>query len=133
MKKALREEVLNLIRKGVVYYGVGGARGFDLLAAEVVIQLREVYPNIKLIMVLPCENHYVSWNHNDRERFRKISSRADKIKVLSNKYYDGCMLARNRHLINNSSYLICYKRFEHGGTIYTDKYAQEKNIEIIYL
>lgn len=42
-----------LYERGVRYYGVGGALGFDTLAAQTVIRLRESYPGMKLILVLP--------------------------------------------------------------------------------
>ena len=41
------------------------------------------------------------------------------------------MQQRNRHLVDNSSYLICYKRKNTGGTVYTYNYAKKKNLHII--
>ena len=42
-----------LIEKGIQYFGSGGAMGFDLLAAEVGLELRKRHSHIRLIMVLP--------------------------------------------------------------------------------
>ena len=51
----------------ITEYGVntfidGGALGFDTIAAETVIEMREKYQNIKLVMYLPCYGP-VSYTH----------------------------------------------------------------------
>ena len=40
--------------QGIRAYEAGGALGFDALAAQTVIRLRESCPGMKLILVLPC-------------------------------------------------------------------------------
>lgn len=133
IKKELRIEIENLINKGVIFYGTGGARGFDLIAAEVVLELKQKYPYIRLILVLPCFNQTKYWNLQDEKKYNIIKSKSDKIKVLSVDYYNGCMFARNRHLVDNSAYIICYKRKNTGGTAYTVDYAKKQHLSIIYL
>lgn len=44
----------DLMAKGVVYFGVGGAIGFDMIVAEYLIDLRERQgKKIKIISVIP--------------------------------------------------------------------------------
>ena len=52
------QEAETLIRNGYRFFGAGGARGFDSLAAEVMIKLKEKYPHIHLILVLPFPRPY---------------------------------------------------------------------------
>lgn len=52
--KALKIEIIKLIEREYCYFGVGGALGLDTLAAQVILELRQVYLHIKLILVLPC-------------------------------------------------------------------------------
>ncbi len=52
----LKRTVEKLILNGYCYFGAGGALGFDTLAAECVLYLKKQYPQIKLILVLPCKN-----------------------------------------------------------------------------
>ena len=54
-----KEVVIELIGKGVKYFGTGGAIGYDTLAAHAVLSLKEKYPFIKLIVVCPCKNQKV--------------------------------------------------------------------------
>ena len=49
----LKTLVIKLINDGFTDFYAGGALGFDALAAQTVLMLREYYPNIKLILVLP--------------------------------------------------------------------------------
>lgn len=48
------EAIEGLIKKGYLYFGAGGALGFDTIAAFAVLKLKERYPDIRLILVLPC-------------------------------------------------------------------------------
>lgn len=123
--------VENSIKSGYRYFGVGGALGFDTIAALVVLKLRESYPSIKLILVLPCLNQIRGWSTEDIEIYENIKKQADKIVYTSKEYTRGCMHKRNRHLANNSSLCICYLTEEKGGTYYTVKYAQENQLAVV--
>lgn len=133
IKLLLKQTLIELINNGIIYFGAGGARGFDMLAAQTVLELKLTYPHIKLILVLPCSNQTVGWNHDDIRKYERIKKDADKIKILSENYYNGCMLARNRHLVNYSSICICYRRKPYGGTAYTVRYAVKRGLRIIEL
>ena len=54
MVQRLRDTITNVITEGVTDFYDGGAIGFDMLAAETVIELKTEYPDIKLHMLLPC-------------------------------------------------------------------------------
>ncbi len=112
----------------MIYFGAGGARGFDTLAAQTIIELKQTYPQIKLILILPCKNQTLKWSEKDISSYEYLKSKADKIVILSDKYYNGCMQARNRHMVNHSKYIICYKRKTSGGTAYTVNYANKKGL-----
>ena len=135
-KKAIfdktREVAVSLIEKGVRFFGVGGAIGYDTIAAHVILSLKEQYPFIKLIVVCPCKNQDLKWNEVDKRVYRDILNSADKVVVLADTYYDGCMQARNRHLVDDSKYCICYLTRSFGGTYSTVRYAEEcKRIVIV--
>ena len=131
IKSRLRSVIKNLISEGIIYFGAGGALGFDILAAQVVLELKETYPEIKLILVLPCYNQTAKWKKEDIEIYENIKSQCDKY-VYTSKEYDGeCMFKRNRHLVDNSGYCICYMNKQNGGTAYTVNYAKQNKVEVI--
>lgn len=120
-----------LVSKGFKYFGTGGALGFDTIAAQAVLSVKETHPEIKLILVLPCENQTKYWKQQDIDVYNDIKLRADKVKVLAPHYYNGCMQKRNRHLVDCSSACICFLTKHEGGTAYTVDYAKQKGLDII--
>lgn len=134
IKNSLIGEVIKLINQGVIYYGAGGALGFDTLAAQTIIELREDYPQIKLILIIPCKDQADKWNYENKRIYEDIKSDADKTVYLSEKYENGCMLKRNKHMVNHSGFVIAYwDGRKYGGTYYTINYAKKLNREIILL
>ena len=105
--------------------------GFDTLAAQVVLRLRERYPQIRLILVLPCLNQTRGWAQADIDAYEEIKHCADKVTYTSEHYFRGCMQKRNRHLADNSSVCICYLTKPTGGTAYTVNYARRSGLRII--
>lgn len=131
IKKRLEKVIEESIQTGYLYFGAGGALGFDTLAANVVIKLRSKYPDIKLILVLPCKTQTRGWKQSDIDEYKRIIKDADKVVYTSENYYSGCMHKRNRHLVNNSSLCICYLTEDNGGTFYTVNYAKQNGLSIV--
>lgn len=129
--KRLRDVVIASIKDGYLYFGAGGALGFDTLAAQTVLDLKKDYPQIKLILVLPCKTQTRGWNQEDIEEYNRIMKTADKVVYTSQDYYNGCMHKRNRHLVDNRSRCICFLTEKTGGTFYTVNYASEHGLMII--
>ncbi len=131
VSKALEKTVIESINNGYCYFGAGGALGFDTMAALTVLRLKNKYPQIKLILVLPCKNQTRNWKAADIEKYEHIKSQADKVVYTSKEYTQDCMHKRNRHLVDNSSLCICYLKKQSGGTAYTVNYAKENGLKII--
>ncbi len=131
IQEKTKNAVIALINKGVIFFGVGGARGFDTIAAEIILELKKQFPHIKLILILPCAEQTKGWSKYEINKYQDILKKADKIRLLSSFYYNGCMHVRNRHMVNHSAYCICYCRKTIGGTAYTRNYAIQKGLEMI--
>ena len=122
----------------VTDFYTGGAVGWDALAALTVLKLRESYPEVKLHLVLPCpfEEQSAKWNEAQKAEYQHILGLADSVEQVSDRYYNGCMKARNVRLVELASdYCICYwnpKNFR-SGTGQTVRMAQKKGIEVINL
>lgn len=131
ISKRLEDTLLTLIEQGYCYFGAGGAVGFDTLAAQTVLRLRERYPQIRLILVLPCLNQTRGWQQADVDIYEELKRRADKVTYTSESYFRGCMQKRNRHLVDNSSGCICYLTKPTGSTAYTVDYARCMGLQVI--
>jgi len=122
----------------VTDFYTGGAVGWDTLAALTVLKLRESYPEVKLHLVLPCpfEEQSTKWNEAQKTEYLHIFGLADSAEQVSDRYYNGCMKARNARLVELASdYCICYWNPKHyrSGTGQTVRMAQKKGIEVINL
>ena len=135
VKKYLYKLIEDAIKNGYSTFISGIALGFDMICAEIVLDLKKKYPNIKLVCAVPCKDQAKIWNVIFQKKYEKILSRADKIRCIYDKYVDGCMLERNKYMINNSSYLIAYYDGTGGGTKYIINYAKKQKIKtkIFYL
>ena len=53
IRQNVRKQIKDLYIKGIRFYLCGMALGFDMLAAEEVLALKETLPSLKLIAVVP--------------------------------------------------------------------------------
>ena len=134
VKSRLNEELLNAVNAGFTHFISGGAVGFDTLAAEQVIRLREDYSDIRLILYLPCSNHTKNWNELERARFDRIFSLSDEVYYVTREdYRDGCMKKRNNAMTEAADMCIVYLKNPVSGTAQTVKLAEKKGLKIINL
>lgn len=130
----LYSAVCNLILRGYNTFICGGAIGFDTLAADCIISFKKRFPHIKLVLALPCRDQTVKWNNlSDIAKYKSILGAADSVYYASPLYTDGCMLERNRLMVDSSSVCIAYMKHKRGGTAYTYKYAKSIGLRIINL
>lgn len=137
----LKNRLYNIIERGINNLGLtdfyaGGAIGWDTLAALTVLQLKKIYPHIRLHLILPCSNkeQTTKWNEEQRKEFYSILSSADTVEYVSQKYYNGCMKDRNARLVDNTNTLcLCYfnPKKSSSGTEQTIRMAQAKHIMIV--
>ena len=131
IKSILRAEIVKNIEDGYCFFEAGGALGFDTIAAQIVLELKETYPQIRLILVLPCVTQTKSWLKDDIDEYNRIKELADEVVYTSKEYSKGCMHKRNRYLVDHSTLCICYLTENKGGTAYTVKYAESKGVSVI--
>ena len=133
--RKLKTEIKKLILQGVDTFYNGMAMGFDLLAAEKTLELKKSYPHIKLILCIPCYNQEKNFSQTDKKRYTAIYKKADERRYISDAYYKGCMLARNRYMADRADVLIAHCVKEEGGAVYTVKYFRkvQPRREIIFL
>lgn len=133
IKHKLKCTIIKLIAEGYCYFVTGGALGFDTLAEQTILELQKNYPQIKLILVLPCISQANKWSKEDKMVYESIKRKADSVVYTSQNYFRGCMHKKNRYLVDSSSVCICYCTKKTGGTAYTIDYAQKKRLQIINL
>ena len=135
LKVKLLCEVDRMRENGVTTFLTGMAQGIDLIAAEIVLDIREAYPddNVRLVAAVPFEGQADKWSEPYRERYFDILSRADEVVTLQRRYTDACFRERNRYMVSASAHLIAVYGGRPGGTEYTMEYAMKKGLEVIII
>lgn len=130
IKTRVYHRIQPLIEQGVIYYGVGGALGFDRIMTEYLIELRKQNKRMKIIEVLPFKEYRAKWSQEEQAKAALLDKQMDKIVYVAKELSKGAYLARDRHLVDGSKYCICYCNKPTGGTAYTVKYALEKGLTV---
>lgn len=129
----LEQEMLALIDRGAVEFRAGGAMGYDMVATLKLLELKQRYPQIRLRLCLPCRDQTRGWSEAACRAYRYILDRADEVTYTTEYYRPGCMLARDRELVEGSDVCLAYCTKNRGGAFYTCTYALKKDLELINL
>jgi len=126
--------IRQLHNRGVRYFGVGGAIGFDTIMAQLLMDLRDkAFPDIKVILVKPFNGFTNKWTTSQKRLYEELLPRYDKVVCVSEHPGRKAYLDRNRHLVNESSFCIAYCNRDTGGSAYTVELAKQQGLEIYNL
>lgn len=109
----------------------GMAQGCDLYFAEAVLTLRQQKPDVRLIALIPCPEQAKNWSKSDRERYMQLCGLCDNCEVLEPAYSAGCMLRRNRAMIERAQVLISVYDGSSGGTGSAVRLAKNRGLTIL--
>ena len=109
----------------------GCARGFDLLAAQRVAAMKKKHPDVCLVLAIPCAEQTRGWPEDEIRRYENVICACDESHVLSRTYFKGCMMVRNRYMVDRSSFVICYLTNTKGGTVSTAAYALKQDVPLL--
>ena len=121
-----------LVKKGICYFGVGGALGFDTLVAQYLFYLRDIkHLKIKVILVCPFEGYTSRWHQDQQNTFEQMLPQYDKVVYKETTPSREAFLSRDRHLVDHSAYCITYCTRNYGGTAYTVRYAIKNGVKVL--
>ena len=130
--KKVEQALEEIIQMGVTTFYNGLAMGWDLLTAERIIKLKKKYPQVRLIGCVPFYGQERYFPDKDKVRYAKVLKGCDEVTLLSEQYYNGCLLRRNDYMIERADFLIAYLKEDEGGTAYTVRKFRAKKGENIY-
>ena len=108
--------------------------GVDTWAAEIVLELKETYPDIMLVAAIPFPEQAKLWSEKHRLRYNHILSLCDSIQIVSLSHSSSCMMRRNKFMVDNSDYVIAvWNGSASGGTAKTLGYAQKLNKKTVII
>lgn len=130
LKERLTAAVEEAYDKGMRHFICGMARGADFYFCEAVLALRERRPGVTVEAALPCEEQAARWKERDRNRYFSLVAQCDYETMVQHHYDKGCMLRRDRYMVDRSSMIIAVYGGVLGGTMYTLAYAMKKGLEV---
>lgn len=128
----LANAIFELPQNGGVRFFCGMAMGFDILAGEIVAELKQFSSfSVELIAVVPFKGQADNWPPQWKKRYNNLLKKADSVICMSDIYERGCYQKRNRYMVDNSDTVLTYFSGEPGGTAQTVAYAKRKGKKII--
>lgn len=123
IKADLNAEIHLAIQAGFYVFITGMARGVDLWAAEIVLELRKKNKNLKLICAVPYEGFEDGWSQRWRQAYRDVLDEADFVRVIDRGYSPRVFQTRNEWMVDHAARVIAVFNGESGGTKNTIDYA----------
>lgn len=122
----------DLLNSGVKYFGVGVTPGYDMLAAEMLIRLKNSRSGkrILLISVLPYPGWNEGWSSAEQAEARRILMKSKKVVYLAQQPEEGLLAARDRHLLDGSGHCVCFCNQSTGHTADTLRYAIARKVQV---
>lgn len=134
LERQLRTAIISAYADGFRNFFCGMAMGYDLLAAETVLSLQSELPDLRLIAAIPYRGQTERWSDTMKSRYDDILRNTNDTVILSEHYYQGCLLRRNDYMVVHSSRLIAwYNGNPKGGTFYTCRLAEANGLTVINL
>ncbi len=130
-KNKLFAVIYAVYESGIKHFICGMALGCDMYCAEAVIELKKRFADITLEAAVPYDGQEVKWAESSRKRYRSLLIKCDKTTLIQDAYSPGCMMRRNKYMVDNSNVLIACYNGSSGGTWNTVKYAMARDTEII--
>lgn len=129
----LRLAIRRLYGAGWRTFMSGMAIGFDLAAAEAVIELRSELEGLRLVCVVPFAGQQLHYSDAERRRYERVAAQADRTIILAPRYEEWVYRQRNDFLVDNASAIVAYHNGRKGGTGYTMAQARRRGVPVVNL
>ncbi len=129
LDEALDRRLRALIDSGVTCFYSGGERGWDMLCAMKVLELKKVFPQLTLRMTAPCppECRGDDWRMEDTVVFNILMRGADSVEIIGESLSHENLVRRNRRLAECCS--LCLSC--HGGTSDGDFASESDCVRVV--
>ena len=133
VKEALERAIEAAVSRGFTHFISGMARGVDLWAAQLVLELKKQNPDVKLLCAVPYENFEKRWSPAWRQCYHDVLAAADYKKVFYPSFSYAAFQERNRWMVDHSALVIAVCNGMQGGTLNTIDYAERQNVRVFMI
>ncbi|PPA71766.1 DUF1273 domain-containing protein [Jeotgalibacillus proteolyticus] len=128
IKKAIKQQLLSRLDEGLEWVLISGQLGVELWAGEVVLELKDSFPELKLGILTAFEGHDEKWNEANQEMYQSISMEADFVDSISRRPYESPQQLKNKnffHLQKSDGLLMVYDEEKEGSPKFLWELAKE--------
>lgn len=131
IKFALEKQIRSLIEEGLEWVIIGGQQGTEIWGAEVVLDLKDEFPDLKLGVLMPFLEQEKNWKEESQEQYNAVIDQADFVDAVSKKTYAGPwqFKARDAFSIEHTEALLLVYDEEKEGSPKFIKEAASKHAE----
>ena len=133
IKVDLENCILKAASDGFTTFICGMARGVDIWAAEIVIRLKAGNPNLHLVAAVPFPGFDEAWEEEWQQRYRRLLSQAEYVKVMEPAYSEEAFRKRNEWMISRSARMIAVCNGQSGETQSAIRYARLCRVPVRFL
>ena len=133
LKQRLRRAICAACDDGFRHFICGMANGCDLYFFDAARYLRLQHPEVTIEAAIPFAGQADRWRPELRERYAYDLRQCDYQTLVQEAYTPGCMMRRNRYMVDASRILIAAFDGRPGGTARTLEYAARRRLEIIQI
>ncbi|MNZ84091.1 hypothetical protein D3C78_1028360 [compost metagenome] len=129
IKKALTRKLVPLIEDGLEWVITPGQYGVDLWACEVVIELKQLYPQLRLSILSAFSSPEENWKDDKKDYYQQVLKGVDYYAAVSKQPYSGPwqFQARDELLLRKTDgILLVYDEDAGEGS---PKYMKEKALK----
>jgi uncharacterized phage-like protein YoqJ len=138
IKKAIRSRFIDLLDVGLEWVIVSGQLGVEAWAVEVVIELKELYPELKYAVITPFLEQEKNWNDTNKMKYNEIIANADYHVSLTSTPYEAPwqFVEKNKFFLRNADgMLILYDSENEGSPKFikeaADKFAESTDYQVL--
>lgn len=132
-KEKLKIYIEKAINDGFKTFISGMAKGIDVWAGEVVLELKKTYPDISLFLAYPFNGFNKGTTYKEKALIDYLKKSSSGKKVLQPSYSKSSFQKRNMWMVDNSSLVLAFYNGTPGGTLNTINYAKKQNTEVIII
>lgn len=131
IKKAIENRLIPLIEDGLKWVIITGQLGVELWAAEMVIELKKEYPELKLMVLTPFLNQEKNWKEETQIYYNSVVSKADFINSITKTEYIAPwqFSLKNKFVLDNTEATILLYDDERESVSKYIKEEAEKRVE----
>lgn len=128
IKKAIETQLRVLLEEGLEWVILGGQQGIETWTAELILELKDEYPQLKFAIITPFLEQEKNWNEQKKEKYERLLSQADYQTSVTKKPYEAPwqFIERNKFVVRNTDgMLIIYDEENEGSPKFIKKLAEQ--------